>query len=107
MATSDFKLKHGRLIPAGVKCPFSEICPDAKNCNRPQNMALDFSCGTARGFARLLEGGSLAQAQTVVGISEGSSTSRAKPDLMSFFKDEVISDEARKPGRPGRNPKRA
>lgn len=103
--TSQSLLKNSRLIAAGQKCPFSEICPDAKNCNRPQNMALDFSCGTARAFNRLLEGGSLAQAQTVVGV-EGSSTNRAKPDLMSFFEGEVISDEARKPGKPGRNPKR-
>lgn len=95
-ASQPLQLKAGRLIPAGVNCPFSGICPDAKFCNRPQNMALDFSCAQARAFDRLEKGGSLAQGETVYGIT-GASISKPKPQLMDFF-EEVVSPEQKTPG---------
>lgn len=99
------KLQDGRLIRAGENCPFSSQCEYVSHCNRPKNMGNAFSCGFARGFDLLHKGGAFSQMITVNG-DLSPSTSQDKPDLMSFFDGEVVSEEARKPGKPGRNKKR-
>lgn len=83
----DSLLKNGRLIPAGVNCPFSESCPQVKHCNRPAAIENDFSCGFARTFDLLRRGGSLAQEQTINGINIGPSTSPPKKPL-----EEILSE---------------
>lgn len=99
-------LLKGRLIKAGIECPFSGICPDAVLCNRPKNMALDFSCATARTFDRLQMGGSFSQAFTVDVLSTGSATSRNKDGVDEVLEElNALPDKPQKKGSPKRRPK--
>jgi hypothetical protein len=92
--------KTGRLILAGLSCPFRDICPDAKTCNRPQNMHLTFSCATARTFDRLQMGGSLLQAKTIDDLSSGSAT-KGKPDAEDIIEElNLLPDPDISRGRP-------